>query len=80
MTRLHRRARQDGCTCGNRQEPGHAPGCQVRPMHHPYCGGIGCCRSVIETIVGDRDAQAISHLIAQREADDNETASDGGEL
>lgn len=49
---------------------------------HEYCGGIGCCRSVIETIVGDgdRDAQAISDLIAQREADDNETASDGGEL
>jgi hypothetical protein len=48
---------------------------------HEYCGGIGCCRSVIETVGdGDRDAQAISDLIAQREADDNETASDGGEL
>lgn len=35
MTRLHRRARQDGCTCGNRQEPGHAPGCPVRPIEAP---------------------------------------------
>lgn len=35
MTRGYRAVRQDGCTCGNRQAPGHAPGCPVRPMRVP---------------------------------------------
>lgn len=45
MTRLHRRVRQDGCTCGNRQEPGHAPGCPVRPMVEPGCALCGLKQS-----------------------------------
>lgn len=38
---------------------------------HSYCGGIGCCRSVIDSIVGDPG-------VAMEDA--IETASDGGEL
>lgn len=63
MTRTYRNLRGDGCTCGNRPEPDHEPGCTVRPMQLP-----------------DPQASAMLDLVAQREADDNETASDGGEL
>lgn len=45
MTRGYRAVRQDGCTCGNRQEPGHAPGCQVRPMVEPVCALCGLKQS-----------------------------------
>lgn len=82
MTRLHRRVRQDGCTCGNRQAPGHAPGCPVRPMRRPD-PAIPCMVDLDCYMGNGHDGDHAYAAIPDPGLaieDAIETASDGGEL
>lgn len=61
-------------------------GCGKHPSHEtcwPSCFDYACRRWDVgpgRQKLPDPQASAMLDLVAQREADDNETASDGGEL